>query len=588
MKKHLFLFSAFFCIFFGIKTSAQVSFNVWFGTPDTALVPERMCTGTTLSFGANTVYTGYSTGETAQITIDWGDGTAGVSQTVTFDCGGPGSGCTFTPNVFSHPYVTSGNYSLVLTYADTHGNTDVRTLPMEVTHNCGGFSTAVHLDIDNNGSGDVLLSNVMMDYAGATSGTSTFLLAGYATNMAVNDAPYTLSVNAGWLAAHNYVMAPSSPTVQTVNISPTSPWTNLPPFLVQCDPSNPASQTDLAINYMYGSLFRAGQSTGYIRIYVSNMSCSGTQNADLDITFDPLLSYSSSDIPGATVTGNVVHANLNVGAGVEYVIYFSAPGGTPVPTPLAFSADITSTGVTDFDLSNNSATCVSEVKNSWDPNDKSVNKPQIVSPNVRDEYTYVIRFQNMGNDEAFDITIKDTLDTDLDLSTFSLLELSHNGFLGIDPATRIATFNFPGIHLPAESQNEPASHGYVIYKIKENVSAPVGTEIKNTAYIYFDQNPAVVTNTTFNINQTSGVNEAVAENFSVYPVPANGNVVIASKGNAPIMSVKLVDVTGKTVTDINAGGQTTYNLNIQHIAPGAYNLVITTGAGVVNKKIVVQ
>jgi len=586
MKKQFLLLTAFLCIFSGIKLSAQVmGIDVIFGAPDTGAVPVNVCTGNSLNIWTGTNFTGYSTGETAQIVIDWGDGTS-TTQTVTFNCN-PG-GCNYTPNQFTHAFTTTGVYTTVLSFTDTHGNSDVDSLEMHVSYNCGTIYTNVRLDTDNNGTGDIQLTNVLMDYTGATSGTTNFMLSYQASNMAVNDNPYTLGVNAGWLAAHNYIMAPTSPATQTVNYNPSMPWVQLPSFIVQCDPSNPSSQTDLAINYMGGWGFRAGQNTGYLQINVSNLTCSGTQNANLSVTFDPLLTYFSSDIPGGvTVTGNILTANVNVTGTATYMIYFSVPGGTPVPTPLNFSASLMAVGTTDFDPANNSATCVSAVQNSWDPNDKSVNKPEIISPNVRDEFTYIVRFQNMGNDEAYDIVIKDTLDTDLDLSTFSLVELSHNGFLSIDPATRIATFNFPAIHLPAESQNEPASHGYVVYKIKENVSAPVGTAIKNTAYIYFDQNPAVVTNTTFNINQTMGVEEVSADNFAVFPVPATDGVTIKSQNGTNIESVKLVDVTGKTVLNVNAA-QPQYTLNLQAIANGVYTLVVQTEAGVVNKKIVIR
>ena len=46
--------------------------------------------------------------------------------------------------------------------------------------------------------------------------------------------------------------------------------------------------------------------------------------------------------------------------------------------------------------------------------------------------------------------------------------------------------------------DEPGSHGYVEYKIVPNGSTPRGTLIPNTAYIYFDFHPPVVTNTVTN------------------------------------------------------------------------------------------
>ena len=242
-------------------------------------------------------------------------------------------------------------------------------------------------------------------------------------------------------------------------------------------------------------------------------------------------------------------------------------------------------GTTDSDPSNNSASCVGEVRNSWDPNDKSVNRPETVSPAVQDEFTYVVRFQNMGNDDAYDVVIKDTLDDDLELSSFRLLELSHIGSVHVDPATRIATFRFPNIFLPPASVNEPGSHGYAVYKIREKASLPVGTEIKNTAYIYFDANPPVITNTTLNVNRVFGVQENAAGGFSVFPVPASDFIMVVSDQNGPLRSVKLVDMTGKTVFGA-VTAQPVYRIDLQGIPAGVYSLV--TGAGTANKKIVIQ
>jgi hypothetical protein len=47
-----------------------------------------------------------------------------------------------------------------------------------------------------------------------------------------------------------------------------------------------------------------------------------------------------------------------------------------------------------------------------------------------------------------------------------------------------------------------------VYSIKLLNNLPIGTQIKNTAYIYFDFNEAVITNTTVN---TLSVNVGVEE-----------------------------------------------------------------------------
>src|SRR5204863_1735372 len=141
--------------------------------------------------------------------------------------------------------------------------------------------------------------------------------------------------------------------------------------------------------------------------------------------------------------------------------------------------------------------------------------------------TYTIHFQNTGNADAEHIYITDTLDANLDLSTFQLLAYSHRPLVQILDGG-IARFNFPNINLPDSNSNEPASHGYVQYKIKMKDNATVGTQINNTAYIYFDFNAPVVTNTTIN-TVISSVGIATINNdlqVSVFPNPTQNEFTV--------------------------------------------------------------
>lgn len=66
------------------------------------------------------------------------------------------------------------------------------------------------------------------------------------------------------------------------------------------------------------------------------------------------------------------------------------------------------------------------VRCSYDPNDKLVNPKRLCDYTLfEDTLVYTIRFQNTGNDFARDVVIRDTLDANLDLNTFTLLGSSH-------------------------------------------------------------------------------------------------------------------------------------------------------------------
>jgi hypothetical protein len=95
------------------------------------------------------------------------------------------------------------------------------------------------------------------------------------------------------------------------------------------------------------------------------------------------------------------------------------------------------------------------------------------------------------------VIIRDTLDDNLDLNTFELVANSHSVFTTIKPQDREVEFYFQNIQLPDSVSNEPESHGFVSYRIRPEEETPLLTELNNTAYIFFDNNPAIVTNTTW-------------------------------------------------------------------------------------------
>jgi len=135
---------------------------------------------------------------------------------------------------------------------------------------------------------------------------------------------------------------------------------------------------------------------------------------------------------------------------------------------------------------------------SYDPNDKSVFPAEDALQPYTDptqQLKYNINFQNTGNDTAFLVTLVDTIDPMLDLSTFEIVGSSHPMVTNIDYDTRIVTFTFENILLPDSTTDELHSHGYARYLLNPVLGIPDSTEINNTAYIYFDFNPYVETNT---------------------------------------------------------------------------------------------
>jgi uncharacterized repeat protein (TIGR01451 family) len=151
----------------------------------------------------------------------------------------------------------------------------------------------------------------------------------------------------------------------------------------------------------------------------------------------------------------------------------------------------------ELNYSNNQLSQCFNVVGSFDPNDKAVYPATTLDVSGNKWLNYTIRFQNTGTADAENILITDTLSSLLDKSTFTLLSYSHEPFVQLYN-NGVLKFSFPNIHLPDSNTNEPASHGYVQYKIRAKDNLTVGSTIENTANIFFDFNAPVITNTTSN------------------------------------------------------------------------------------------
>lgn len=201
----------------------------------------------------------------------------------------------------------------------------------------------------------------------------------------------------------------------------------------------------------------------------------------------------------------------------------------------------------DNNPANNTLTHCFPIVNSYDPNDKTA-YPAGNTDTAQKELTYTIRFQNTGNAEAQHIYITDTLSQYIDESSFQLLAYSHQPMVQLKE--KAIRFNFPNINLPDSFSNEPASHGYVQYKVRLKENLPIGTEIENTAFIYFDFNAPVITNTTVNtISVVSSVEASLMADigFGIYPNPTTGIFIVDVPKELVGETITITDITGRIV-----------------------------------------
>ncbi|MBP6825726.1 MAG: T9SS type A sorting domain-containing protein [Saprospiraceae bacterium] len=197
----------------------------------------------------------------------------------------------------------------------------------------------------------------------------------------------------------------------------------------------------------------------------------------------------------------------------------------------------------------------------FDPNDKTVHptgatQQGFVTPTT--DLTYKIRFQNTGTDTAFTVVIIDTIDAHLDITTLREGASSHPYVLDIYGAG-VLKFTFQDIRLPDSMVNEPASHGFVQFSVRQKAGNTIGTLIQNEANIYFDYNPPVATNTVLNTVGKIFLEGQVATNevdgkkvdVLVFPNPAADRMSFAINDLAGGFDLLLFDVQGKQVQQIS-------------------------------------
>ncbi len=216
------------------------------------------------------------------------------------------------------------------------------------------------------------------------------------------------------------------------------------------------------------------------------------------LTVDTSINVYNSFPPYDSISAKKIYFHfdeLPVGSAQQIRVNLQMPDFTHMGDTLLYTGSIIASGNSIFtDTLKKILTCA------YDPNSKEIS-PMGYSINnyilKSEELDFTIHFQNTGNDTAYNITIKDTLSPHLDWSTFKLSGSSHivNTTLNNNG---VLNFSFYNIMLPDSNQNELLSHGFVSYKIKCKQSTPYGTIVNNTGHIYFDYNPAIVTNSTSN------------------------------------------------------------------------------------------
>ena len=513
---------------------------------------------------------GYVIGtDSVTVTIHFGDGTVGqqkrpIGPNFNFGCW------------MYHTYTAAGNYTVMYVATGPDGMSDTLVVPNEVVagDTCGNISGQVYVDANGNctfESGDEpLWPHAVLLKLGGTEIAQT----------------YTNSSGHYWFEAP----AGNTYTIELPNVSSFGLQFDCPASGSHTVSSMPSLHNDFALSCKPGfDLYTTGSGWGFrpgfdawLHIGVRNDYCEG-KDGILTVELDPQTAYKSATLAPASVSGNTVtwdFTGVDLNHRFNVRIEVTVDVNAQIDDTLCFKASADPVSG-DVDPSNNVTNYCYPVRNSWDPNMKAGTPGAIgltgkVAPNQLLEYT--VHFQNTGNDVAYNVYVIDTLDVNVQEQTMMVTDNSHALQLYM-LAPNVVKFEFSNIMLPDSASNEPGSHGHVTYRIKQVQDLAHGTEIRNTAAIYFDFNPPIITNTVLNTVDTGQFTNAIKPvnpspfDVLVHPNPAKGHLQIEMPGFDGKADVLIHDLMGRIVGQhvVSASGN---RISVAGLSPGIYTVSV--------------
>ncbi|MDQ3049228.1 MAG: T9SS type A sorting domain-containing protein, partial [Bacteroidota bacterium] len=497
-------------------------------------------------FGMNdgSIFLNLSGGSTGPYTYSWSNGAT-------------------TEDIYS---LSAGTYTVTIT--DSNGDCATYTFTVGSTPGFGYVTGYLYNDVNGNcvfDGSDYPLSGY---FTTVTDGTTSYY--GY-----TNSAGY-YSV---WAPSGSYTVTPNSSTSLTAGCTAS--------YSVTISGGSISSGNNFYYSYpvihdVCVTAWSPGIVPGFTGNYYVYIINNGTVPASGSacIYLPSVLTFVSSVPAPASVSGDSICINysgiLPGGMTVFYVTFYTPPG-TPLGVVLTAEVNATLTSGVDVNPACNTYFYSSLVTGSYDPNDKTPNPiGEGIAGNIpvtEDELTYLIRFQNTGTGPAVNIVVDDTLTSMLDPLSFEMLNSSHPYVVEMLPGN-IIRWKFTGINLPDSTSNEPGSHGHVQFKLKTSSTPMLGQVIQNKAYIYFDFNEPVITNTAINTYAApSSIEEGISNGaVKVYPNPFTDQTtfVIDATGSAETFSFEMMDVMGKKVIEMTGISSGSFSVSRSGMQNGIY------------------
>lgn len=503
--------------------------------------------------------------------------------------------CSFSASPTEYPIIQNaqaGKYYLMMVtnFSNQNGFITINNLSTSTgVINCTGFSFNAFLDANNNGtkdSGEINFPLGKFTYEKNDNGVVHNVIAptgmfSIYDNVPTNSYDVSYVVNPSYAAMYN--VNPS----QFLNLTPTGAGMTTYYFPV----TSVQNYNDIGVAVVPFNAPRPG--FNYInRIVYTNLGNQTIASGTVTFTKPAAVAIVSTN-PATTSTPTGFTYNFTNLLPFEVRIIDVIMAVPTIPTVNAGDYLVSQASIVpttgDIVPENNSNTLSQMVINAYDPNDKMESRgPQILHSSFtsNDYLYYTIRFENTGNASAINIRINDMLNSKLDETTLTMISSSHT--YELDRVGRELNWKFNNIQLPVSVANTTIGKGYITFKIKPKPGYAVGDIIPNAASIYFDYNPAIITNT-FTTEFVAALSAASFENeeFAIYPNPTNGIFTIQSQSNDSISEVKLYDLLGNQIL-VKKPTLSSVELDLTSYADGVYIVEVTSSQAIKTIKKVIK
>ncbi len=324
------------------------------------------------------------------------------------------------------------------------------------------------------------------------------------------------------------------------------------------------------------------------RITVTNRGTLPVNNFNLSLHAPLHWTFVSSSPVAQNTTDSILWSNISLAVNTSrtFQVNLTVPATDTIGTPFALTAKVHNV-TEDETPQNNTSLYSSAIRGSFDPNDKLV-YPETLPPGYAEgtELIYTVRFQNTGNDTAFTVVVKDTIQANLDPLSFRFISGTHPLVWSLNEQG-VITLTFENILLPDSNVNEPASNGQVTFAIQPKAGLGSGVSVENKAAIYFDFNAPIITNTAVSrVGVITSVNKRNSISLAVYPNPAKDIVHLQwSEGGKTNISV--ADISGKVIHQSVISGNYT-EIPVQNLSKGMYLIQIQNEQGIGVLKVIIQ